>query len=235
MPSLKDLGLANTKIDNDVTVDTIPEQLGSRPPFLQPGPYIFRLPGKDALDSCFAKVTGPNDSERIAAVFNDGAELTIVQAANKDLVGASHRNRVNNRERKRGKGEDAKSASDFDYLLVALGEPTLPKTNQGYAQALIKHAGKTFGADIELSAYCNEKRAKRIEIEGGQTILADGQDGRPHEVGCGTRYYQRDLAPAKDAQGQFPSRTACACGAILYLQEDLVRFRKAAAPPPAAS
>lgn len=248
MPSLANLGLKKETIAKDL-VDTadLPEQMGSRPRMLQPGPYVFRLPLLAALRECWDTIA-PAVGTRVVAIFQDDAALTIVQAPDKDLNGTTHGNRVTNAERARGKADDPKTkkVADMDYLLAALGEKTLPKTNEGYILALQKHPGKTFGADVELGWYCNKDKPIRVpenEDGTGQLIKLDGSgegdEKQALQNGCGSRFYQRDQAviEAKDADGNFPNRITCTCGAVLYANENLVRFRatQAQAQPAAAA
>lgn len=230
MAKLADLKLKKDVIDNDIDPNTIPEQMGSRPPMLQPGPYVFRLPSLAALQDCWSDKpieTTIKDKavQRIAANFRDGAELTVVQAPNKDLIGQQFRTRVTNVERARGKATDPnrKYASEFDYLLIALGEKTLPKTNQGYAEALMRHPNQTFAADVEISFFCNANKPIRVEDESGQLQTLNGEEGRELQNGCGTRYYQKDVQ--KNDEGLYDNRITCNCGATLYANEDLQRWR----------
>lgn len=227
MASLNDLKLAKEVIEHDVAeLDQLPAQMGMRTPTLQPGSYVFQLPVLTALRDAFDKVERDGEPERLAVVFRDDAALVIAQAADKDLVGKPFNTRISNVARKRGKGDI--KVSDYDYLLQVLGEKSMPKTNQAYGEMLLRHAGKTFGADIELSYYCNSKNPIRAEDESGQTVPLDGQEGRKLQKGCGSRYYQKDV-PRDEDTGKYPVKIGCDCGAVLYANENLVRFRKTTA------
>ena len=224
MASLNDLKLTKEVIEHDVAdLDALPAQMGMRTPTLQPGPYVFQLPALAALRECFDAIKRDGEPDRLALVFRDEAALVIAQAPDKELVGKPFNNRISNVARKRGKG-DVK-VSDFDYLLQCLGEKKMPNTNIAYGEAIQRYAGKTFGADIELSYYCNNKNPIRVEDTSGQMVTLDGQEGRQLQKGCGSRFYQKDVD--RDAEtGKFPIKIGCDCGAVLYANENLTRFRK---------
>ena len=80
-----------------------------------------------------------------------------------------------------------------------------------------------FGADVELNWSCNPKRNIRVEVDGGQLVEADGTNGIAEQKGCGARYYQRDV---EQVDGKFPAKVNCNCGAVLFANENLTRFRK---------
>lgn len=226
MASLNDLKLGAEPIEHDVAeLDQLPAQMGMRTPTLQPGPYVFELPALPALREAFDVVKRDGEPDRLAVVFRDEAALVIAQAPDKELVGKPFNNRLSNVSRKRGKGDI--KVSDFDYLLQALGEKAMPKTNKAYGETLLRYAGRRFGADVELSYYCNSKNPIRAEDASGQTVALDGQEGRKLQKGCGSRFYQKDVARDEDT-GKFPVKIACDCGAVLYANENLVRFRKTA-------
>lgn len=248
MASLKELGVLKEKIDYGVdNLADMPEQMGMRPPFLQPGSYEFKLPGRDALDEAWDKAE-KKDGDKVVGVrpvlvLREAAALTILRApagpdgAVSPLLGKTHNNRVSGVERKRGrmpgKGEpdNRKEVSDLDYLLQALGEEKRPKTFEGYVAAVLKHATESFGADVELNWSCNPNKPIRVTDEtSGQTITLDGKEGRENQVGCGERYYEKDVRENEqlNEDGTFPQRITCACGALLYANENLVRFRAAA-------
>lgn len=223
MATLNDLKLGKDVIEHDVDMDQLPEQMGMRPPMLQPGPYIFTLPSAIAMREIWDTIKGEGDVVTgIVAVFRDAGALTIYQAPDPDLNGKPHNNRVSSMKRRRGASESAPRVSDFDYLLQALGDKTLPKTLQGYADALVKHAGQRFGADIELSWFCNDKKPIRVSAEDGTLVVLDGQNGNQLQKGCKTRYYQKNV---DREDGKFPARLQCVCGATLFAGENLVRFR----------
>lgn len=233
MPKLNELGLKQEKIGDAQDLANLPEQIGMRKPPLQPGPYRFRLADGKALAECFETIKpeiNGKEQVRIVAVMRDSAALTILQAppVTTDRINDTFDTRISNAERNRGK--DRGMASDMDYLLQATKVvSTKPTTNQGYGEALVKAAGKEFGADIEFSWYCNTKKPIRVEDEGGQAITLDGEEGREKQLGCGKRYYQKDVdrLPAEEGEtaGKYPTRISCECGALLYANENLVRFR----------
>lgn len=227
MASLNDLKLTKEVIEHDVAdLDALPAQMGMRTPTLQPGPYVFALPALAALREAFDVVKREGEPDRLAVVFRDEAALIIAQAPDKELVGKPFNNRLSNVARKRGKGEV--KVSDLDYLLQALGEKKMPNTNPAYGEAILRYAGRTFGADVELSYYCNNKNPIRTEDASGQTVTLDGQEGRGLQKGCGSRFYQKDVSKDEET-GKFPIKIGCDCGAILYANENLVRFRKVTA------
>ncbi len=227
MASLNDLKLTKEVIEHDVAdLDALPTQMGMRTPTLQPGPYVFALPALTALRDAFDVVKREGEADRLAVVFRDEAALTIAQAPDKELVGKPFNNRLSNVARARGK--NGPKVSDFDYLLQALGEKKMPVTNVAYGEAILRYAGRTFGADIELSYFCNSKNPIRAEDASGQVVALDGQEGRALQKGCGSRYYQKDVEKDQET-GKFPIKIGCDCGAVLYANENLVRFRKVSA------
>ena len=220
----------------------VPEQLGQRRELLQPGPYVFELPPlavlKGAIDSKVEAEEGEEGQKakvtRIAVAFRDGAELKVIQSPRGERNGELVTARISNVRRPRGKKGDGDRplVSDMDYLLQKLGEPKRPQSNQAYEQALLRHAGQAFGADVTWNANCRKDRHIRVELvdEKGQavgTTILDGKDpNNPDEqLGCGKRYYQRDLE--KDENGKYLERMTCECGAILYCNENLENFRGA--------
>lgn len=225
MAKLSELNLTKDVIKHDVaSLTELPAQMGSRPPMLQPGSYVFQLPSANNMRECWDKDKDGN----LVAVLRDDAALIVVQAPpeNQGNVGRPHGNRISARARKRGKSDDpnAKSVSDFDYLLASLGETAMPKIQALYGEVLMKHGGAWFGADVELSWNCNDQRPIKIEGEGGQLITLDGQEGREKQLGCGARYYEKDMG--KNEDGKYDSRVTCTCGATLFANENLVRFRR---------
>lgn len=220
----------------------VPEQLGQRREMLQPGPYVFELPKLAVLKAAIKRDIEAEEGEegqkvkvkRIAAVFRDGAELLVKQSPRGERNGELITYRISNVRRPRGKrGDQARPlVSDMDYLLQKLGEPKRPTSNEGYEQALLRHAGQAFAADVVWGAHCAKDRHIRVELvdDAGnflRTTIADGNDPEYPEVqlGCGKRYYQRDLQ--KDEAGKYAERMSCECGAVLYCNENLENFRSA--------
>lgn len=228
MPSLSELAskLSTEKLDHDIAdLTQLPEQMGMRTPTLQPGPYIFELPALAALREAFDVV---DDGKILVVKFRDDAALKIVQAPDASLNGKPHGNSITSRARARGRGDNAPKVSDLDYLLSSLGDTKRPTTLKGYGDQVLLHAGKRFGADIELSYYCNDKRPVRLPTDDGTgTITMDGQEGRGLQNGCGARFYQKDVEKQED--GKYPTKLGCNCGAVLYANENLTRFRKVTA------
>jgi len=232
MAKLSELNLKKDVIQHDVAnLGELPSQLGMRPPMLQPGSYIFQLPPVQALRDAFEK----DDEGNLIVILRDEAALTVVQAPpdNAGNVGKPFGTRISCKARKRGKADDptAKKVADADYLLASVGETAMPKTMPAYGDVIVKHGGDRFGADVELNWSCNPKRNVRLEVEGGQLVEADGTNGIEVQKGCGARYYERDVT--KNDQGKFDSKQTCACGAVLFANENLTRFRKVSQQTPA--
>lgn len=208
--------LGTTPLADEVDVNNLPTEMGSRRHEPPSGTYRFLLPrlGPEA----FAAVTTKDHGARVSVVFGDEFPLTIVQAppqTGDTLLNTPYKTRLNNVPRKRGKGDDAPMASDWDYLNRALGETTRPKSNAEFAQRLIAQSqvegGKTFMADVEGSYRCDPTRdarfAKSAEEGGGfttipavdaagapimETDLKTGEVKQANVKGCGARYYEGD-------------------------------------------
>ena len=211
MARINDLDLGDDKLQVDY--DNVPEQIEGFGPPPPPGTYRFRLPSD--LSVVWDTFDATNLGKRLAAVFQGENSLTITQSPTGDYDGASFRTRITNAERKRNK--EGAMASDMLYLLRALGDEARPAGNKGYADALTKHAGQEFRADVEWSAWCNDQKPKRSLNEDGSTATIDA------EVGCGKRYYQRDI-PRNE--GAYADRFFCEdCDNLLYAFPNLVRFK----------
>ena len=209
MPSLKDLGLTNEQVGGDVDFDNLPK-VGGFTPLLQPGDYTFQLPAAQALGQAF-DVIDAKVGKRLQVIFDQNAPLQVVASPNNARNGEPFQQRISNVERERGK--DKILVSDLDYLLRALGHPTKPKTNPEYAQAILAHAGEQFKGRIEVQYSCNEK--KNIWAPTG---VGDAVEEIEDKKGCGTRYYQKDVADQRDEHGNYPERIICGgenCGASL--------------------
>jgi hypothetical protein len=238
MAELGKLNLKSDKLGAPIDVADLPQQMGSFNLPLPPGPYVFKTPPHGALKQCFDVIEKTKeldlvDVQRLSFTFKDDAALEVAQAPGengKELIGRKLRQRITNIKRKRGKKDDpnAKDASDADYLLMSLGEAKLPARgdNAGYGQALLKYPAKLFGADVEYGYQCRDDAPIRVETDGGQTVKMDGTDGNKVQKGCGQRFYQNDV---DKVEGKIPTRIQCTCGAILYAQENLGRFRKVSA------
>lgn len=222
--SLNDLNLKNEALEG-ADFDNIPENLGQSfqdPP--QPGKYRFKLPAN--MGTCWAVVETEKHGQRINAVLADSAALTIVQSPN----GGQHNGedfsyRISNVPRERTKEKIL--VSDMDLLLRALGETKRPVTNKAYAQALQKHAGEEFTAEVEFSYQCNPKRDAYFDDgNGGQAKAADPSSTSGSRLGCGTRYYQKDVPKVDGVQ---PVRITCGnpeCGASVRAFPNLSGFKK---------
>lgn len=239
MAGIKDLKLGKDVAINDGDWGNVPEQIGSRKPPLQPGPYRFRFPKKAALGECYdtfeTEIAGKK-VVRVAALLRDEAALIVVQAPPKyaERIGDAFGTRISNAERRRGKGDDAPMASDMDYVLMKLA-PTVPRptNNRGYLEAFDQNvAEKEMGADVEWNWRCDANRPVRVpdpDAE-GKTIALDGEEGRESRKGCGAKYYQKDVDKVDkegnaDPTGEYPRTVDCQCGAILFANENLQNFR----------
>lgn len=230
MPKLNELGLGNERVGDQIDYATIPEQMGSfqEPP--QPGSFRFKIPAKiDDIWETFDVANVKNPGKRLAAVFDEGHPLTIIQSPGGKYDGLPFTTRITNAERKRGKKDDttAPEVSDMDYLFRdAFGITAKPATNVAYAQEFTKHAGAEFGADVEWSWRCRPDQDIRVDNGQGGTSTVEGQKG------CGTRYYQKDVEkvlsnPDDPNSAQvFPLRITCQCGAQLRAFPNLARYRK---------
>jgi len=215
--SLNDLKLGNDALEG-ADFDSIPENIGqSFPDPPQPGKYRFRLPTN--LNMIWSTVETEKHGTRINAIFEDDSALVIVQSPGQAKDGEDFRYRLSNVPRERTKEKIL--VSDMDLLLRALGETKRPATNKAYAQALMKYAGKDFGATVEFSYNCNPKR--EIYVDDG----TGGQQKVEGRMGCGARYYQRDVP--KEEDGSYPLRITCSnpdCGASIRAFPNLTGFTK---------
>lgn len=224
--SLEALGLSNEKLEGAEFSD-IPENIGqSYPDPPQPGHYRFKLPPAGEMKAIWSKVESKGYGDRIRAAFEDGAALKIVQSPNHEHDGEDFRWSVSNVPRPRTKEQIL--VSDMDLLLRGLGITARPKTNKDYAQALLKQAGREFSADIEFSWNCRDDREIYVDDGTGGTSKVEGK------MGCGTRYYQRDVAkvlsdPNDPASPKVtPVRITCSnpdCGASVRAFPNLTAFK----------
>jgi hypothetical protein len=236
--SIKDLKLGKDVV-SEGGWDAVPEQIGSRRPPLQPGPYRFQFPSMALVAECFDTFEVEIDGRRVTRVVakhRDGAELTVTQAPARyvERLGEPFGTRITNAERRRGKKDDAPKASDMDYVLATLGAPNRPHTNREYLETYLAVVpGKDIGADVEWNWRCDDKRPVRVPDPDneGRTIALDGEDGRDKRMGCGSKFYQKDIGRVDadgnpDPQGEYPRTVDCTCGAILFANENLQNFRK---------
>jgi hypothetical protein len=158
-------------------------------------------------------VSDKQPPQRVRANFDRDHPLLIVQSPKGNSNGEPFETKLTNNERGRGKGKEV-TASDLDYLLRAFGDKQKPTSNRGYMQAVQKHAGKEFSADIRYSWRCSKDRDIRAKDANGQVQLVEGKKG------CGEGFYQEDVP--KNADGSVPYEINCGgCGALL--RADAVR------------
>jgi hypothetical protein len=243
MAGIKDLKLGkDVAISSDADWKGLPEQIGSRKAPLQPGPYRFKFPVKAAIAEsydAFDTEIGGKTVTRVVSILRDDAALTVIQAPAKyiDRVGESYGQRISNAERKRGKGDDAPMASDMDYVLATLDpEGKRPQTNRQYLESWERVVPEQeLGADVEWNWRCDAKKPVRVQDPdaepGTKTIALDGEEGREKRMGCGNKYYQKNVPKVdkdnnEDPAGEYPRTIDCECGAILFANDNLVNFRK---------
>lgn len=202
--SLEDLGL------KDEALPTAGQDLGDLPEFgtfeppPQPGPFRFKLPMD--LSAVYDVFDAPNLGQRVRVVFDREHPLLIVQSLGGKYNGQPFQTRISNAERARGKDKSV-VASDWDYLLRALGVKQKPANNRAYIAALQTNGGKEFGADLRYSWRCSTDRDIRVKDQNGATQVVEGTKG------CGEAYYQEDVPKAAD--GSVPYEITCQCGALL--------------------
>lgn len=203
--SLDELGLAADPLPTaGQDLADLPE-FGSFEPPPQPGPFRFKLPGdlKAIYDVFDVAALG---GQRIRVIFDREHPLLITQSLGGKYNGQPFQTRLSNQERARGKDKSV-VASDLDYLLRALGDKAKPASNRGYIEALMKHAGAEFGADLRYAWRCSSDRDIRTRDQAGAVQVVEGQQG------CGRAYYAEDVP--KNADGTTPYEIPCECGAML--------------------
>jgi hypothetical protein len=214
MKTLQDLGLKDEVLPGGgETLDDLPT-FGTFEPPPPPGTYVFQLPPTlpfEAFD-VFDYPTG--GGQRIRVEFSQDYPLTIVEARDAHLVGTRFDCRISNAERPRGR--DKIIVSDAQYLLRALGETVKPAANKAYILAIQKHAGQQFRADISWSWNCRKDANIRM-------VGTDGQPVEVDQLGCGKRYYDRQVP--RNADGTLPERIGCECGATLRAFANLDNIR----------
>jgi hypothetical protein len=230
MAKLNELQLKN-EIINEGPDDLagLPEQIGGQfpdPP--QPGPFRVRFSQPGPISESW-DVFDTERGQRIVAKLQDSAALTIIQSPAGRYNGETLDTRISNAERKRGKGPEL--ASDMDYVLQVTKFPgKKPKfgDNRGYAEAFLHAAGKEIGIDWEYSWYCNPKKPVRIDDPNNGIQVMDGEEGRQKLLGCGTRYYMKDVPKEPNEKGEmiYPIRIQCQCGALVRAFGQIARFRE---------
>ena len=237
MPKLSDLGIGTEKIEG-VDFSEMPEQRSGTfadPP--QPGTYRFRLPKFDGNTPIFDMIESKKDGKkRLNILFTDAFALTIVQSPGGTHDGEGYDFRISNMEFDRArKGETPIFASDLDYLLRdGFKDTGRPKTNAAYGQALVKHAGQEFTADLEFTWNCNDQRDIYVDDGSGGSEKVEGTKG------CGAKYYQggkngigkeRENPEDPNSPLVYPVRIRCAgrdgvpCDAIIRAFSRLRNFR----------
>lgn len=157
---------------------------GSFAPPPPPGAYRFKLPMN--MSSIWELFEVDSKGQRVKAIFDRDHPLLIVQSPKNASNGEPFETRMNNNERKRNK-DGTIIASDFDYLLRALGERAKPKSNREYVQLLQNHAGHEFSADLKYRWICNAEKDIRVKDPQGQYQVVEGRKG------CGEVIYQDDV------------------------------------------
>jgi hypothetical protein len=201
--TLEDLGLKEEALPTaGQDLGGLPE-FGSFTPPPQPGPFRFKLP----MDlSAIYDVFDTDKGQRVKVIFDRDHPLLIMQSLGGAYNGQPFETRLTNNERARGRDKSI-VASDFDYLLRALGEKDKPQSNRGYIETLKRHGGKEFGADLRYSWRCSTDRDIRARDQNGAVQPVEGQKG------CGNAFYQEDVP--KQADGTTPYEITCQCGALL--------------------
>jgi len=213
--SLEELGLKDEALPTaGQELEGLPE-FGAFSPPPQPGPFRFQLPA-DLSGPIYDVFEAANLGQRIRVVFDRDHPLLIVQSMGERYNGQPFETRIANNERARGRDKSI-VASDWDYLLKALGEKAKPQTNKGYVDLLQKHAGAQFGADLRYSWRCSADRDIRVRDAAGNIQTVEGQKG------CGEAYYQEDVPKAAD--GSTPYEITCQCGALLRAFANLDNIR----------
>jgi hypothetical protein len=207
----------------DEVLPTAGEELDDLPTFgtftppPPPGAYRFKLPMDLSSIWDLFDAPGKTPPQRVKMALDRDHPLLIVQSPGGKSNGEPFETRLTNNERKRGK-DGAVVASDMDYLLRACGEKAKPKSNREYMQAVQRHGGKEFGADLRYSWRCSKDRDIRVRDQANQIQTVEGKKG------CGESYYQEDVQ--KNADGSVPYEVTCSnCGALLRAFANLDNLR----------
>jgi len=181
---------------DEVEVDfaDMPEPGGQFTPPPQPGSYKFTLPSD--LTNIWEKIETRDGKDRVKAVFDFDNALMYTSIRNSAIQEQPWTTNITNVEYSFGDGP--KTSSLAQLLGHALGEEVTPHTNMEYAQALMRHGGESFVADVTWSAPSSERRDIRVydEDDDGQTLTTTVvREGTP---GCGKTYRQRVLPKTDD-------------------------------------
>jgi hypothetical protein len=197
-------------------LDDLP-MFGSFTPPPPPGTYRFELPKDMSAIWDVFDVPDKQPPQRVRANFDRDHPLLIVQSPKSASNGEPFETRLTNNERGRGK-DKAVVASDFDYLLRALGQKVKPKSNKEYMAVLQQQGGKQFTSDLRYSWRCSKDRDIRVRDDSGQVQVVEGRKG------CGESYYQEDVPKGPD--GVVPYEVTCAnCRALLRAFANLDNIR----------
>lgn len=224
---LEDLELKSEALPT-VAPDAIPDEFGPPSTLFYPGAYRFKLPADlthlwekvevTVNDQGVADAAGTKKGERVQIEFTSADPLIIEQSLDPDVIGQAFTCRISNVERNRArKGEPKVYVSDMTYLLRALGSKNpAPKSNLEFVKELCALAGRSFGATLEYSTYCNKTRDAQQAVfgeDGTMTLVQlTNTEGAPVQ-GCGKRYYMSDWP--KNEDGVYLDRRTCECGASL--------------------
>lgn len=141
MSNLNDLGLSDEKLPEETDLDSLPAEGFSQP---QPGTYVFTLP-KD-MENLWEKFPTTAHGERVKANFKKGDEgdfrLQYMRGdKEKGFLSLSLSNMP-----------IGKRPGKLAYLAAALGNKGTYETNKELADALSKHGGEQFIANIVYNA-----------------------------------------------------------------------------------
>jgi hypothetical protein len=229
----------------EVDIATVPEQFAGRDPLPQPGKgYVLALPFIDLnthdVDD-IPSAEGPTKS-RFAVTFGGRSEggkaypdgIRVVKSPDGESDGTNFRWRCSNEERKFA--DDQGSASAMYYLLMyGFGEIADGMSNYEYAEALARHSGEEFKADIVWTSSCSKKKdIYKMDWASGEGKTIEGVKG------CDTAYAtyrsKKKVLPPKETElaedgetevqtNRFASRFDCQCGALISMFPELRNFQ----------
>lgn len=221
MPNLEDIVKS---LGNDALTDwdQIGEQAGTPRPPLPPGTYQFDV--DDQQKDIWSKEFKLDDGRVRSNLMID---VTVSNAKDGRLIGESRRYSISGIERNRArKGQPERRVSDLQFFYRdGLGGADKPKTFGELATAVTKMLPRAkFAADVEWGAYCSEKNTRWVFDQATQSIVEDPTGTK----GCGTRYYQSQLAAMlRGEDGRWiGDRITCNCGANLRVRDEVTRFRR---------
>jgi hypothetical protein len=187
----------------EVDFDSMPEPGGQFTPPPKPGSYKFTLPGD--LSGIWEKVETKDGKDRIKALFDIDNPLVYSSIRNNKIEDEPWTTQLSNVEYSFRDG--VKTSGMAQLLKHGLGEETTPRTNMEYAQALIRHAGESFIADVEWSTSCNASRDIRAyeeDEDGNRLTTTEVREGTP---GCGKKFYQQHIP--KNDDGTYMETFSC--------------------------